>query len=224
MGTEKLIAILMADLSGYTAMTEVHGPAQAMFIADKFIDLVEKSLSGKSKLFERIGDQVVIISENPDDLARTAVILNNFSQKEKNFLKVHSGLHFGPVLEQQGRIYGSTINIAARIASEAKDGSLLASYEFISALNNPKAFHYEMYGIPHFKNVLTPTKLFKIIPAAATHSPVYVIDPVCQMQLQERKSGYNFKVDGNKYHFCSHQCLDLFTVNHSQFLKQNQAY
>src|SRR5436190_5282904 len=127
MRTEKCIAILMADLSGYTAMTEVHGPSQAMSTVDEFVDLAEKSLFGKSKLFERIGDQIVIISENPDDLAKTAVTLNNISQREKYFLPVHSGLHFGSVLEQYGRIYGSTINIASRIASEARNGSLLAS-------------------------------------------------------------------------------------------------
>ncbi|MEO5999129.1 MAG: YHS domain-containing protein [Chitinophagaceae bacterium] len=220
MRTEKYIAILMADLSGYTAMTEVHGPSQAMCIVDKFVGLAKKSLFGKSRLFERIGDQVVIISENADDLARTAVTLNNIAQKEPYFLPVHSGMHYGSVLEQHGRIYGSTINIAARIASEARNGSMLASFDFISALTYPKAFQYEMYGIPHFKNVLNPTTLFKIIPATTTLSPVFSIDPVCHMQLRENEKGYNFRVDGKRYQFCSHQCLDLFTVNQAHFLKQ----
>ena len=105
MGLEKLIAILMADLSGYTAMTEVHGPAQAISMVDKFIKLTEQSLFGRSRLFERVGDQVVIVSEDADDLARTAVALHQNSDKEPHFLPVHAGLHFGSVLEQYGSFH-----------------------------------------------------------------------------------------------------------------------
>jgi class 3 adenylate cyclase/YHS domain-containing protein len=221
MGMEKLIAILMADLSGYTAMTEVHGPAQAMSMVDKFIKLVERSLPGKSRLFERVGDQVVIISEDADDLARTAVALHKNSQKEVHFLPVHAGLHFGSVVEQYGSFYGSTINVAARIASEAKDGSLLASFEFITALKNPKSFHYKLYGTPHFKNVVNPTRLFKIIPEVTDYAPVHFIDPVCHMQLEENENDFIYNVDGKEYRFCSHECLNLFKTHQIQFVNSS---
>jgi class 3 adenylate cyclase/YHS domain-containing protein len=219
MGMEKLIAILMADLSGYTALTEVHGPAQAISIVDKFINLTERSLFGSSSLFERVGDQVVIISEDADDLARTAVALYNNSRREAHFLPVHAGLHYGSVLEQYGSFYGSTVNVAARIASEAKDGSLLASFEFISALKIPKSFHYILYGTPHLKNVLNPTRLFKIIPEVTGHLHVHHVDPVCHMQLEENENDFIHKIDGKEYHFCSPQCLSLFTSNQLQFVK-----
>ncbi len=219
MGMEKLIAILMADLSGYTAMTEVHGAAQAIFMVDKFIKLAEKSLLGKSRLFERVGDQVVIISEDADDLARTAVALYKNSQREARFLPVHAGLHYGPVLEQYGSFYGSTVNVAARIAAEAKDGSLLASFEFITALKNPKSFHYKLYGTPHFKNVLNPTRLFKIIPEVTGHAHVHYIDPVCHMRLEENENDFIYKVDGKEYRFCSEECLSIFKANHLQFVQ-----
>jgi class 3 adenylate cyclase len=179
MGMEKLIAILMADLSGYTAMTEVHGPAQAISMVDKFITLTERLFVGRSRLFERVGDQVVVISEDVDDLARTAVALHINSKKETHFLPVQAGLHFGSVLEQYGSFYGSTVNIAARIASEAKDGSLLASFEFITALKNAKSFHYKLYGTRHFKNVLSPTRLFNIIPEVTDRVYIHHVDPVC---------------------------------------------
>jgi len=165
---EKEVSILIADLSGYTAMTEVHGAAHAVSMVNKFIKLVEKSLVGVSKLFERVGDQVVIKSEEADDLARTAIALYRNSKREAHFLSVHAGLHFGSVLEQYGSFYGSTINVAARIASEAKDGNILASSDFIKAFRNPLSFHYKLYGTRHFKNVLTATRLFSIIPEATT--------------------------------------------------------
>jgi len=38
---EENIAILIADLSGYTALTETHGAASAADIIDKYIQIVE---------------------------------------------------------------------------------------------------------------------------------------------------------------------------------------
>lgn len=53
---ETTIAILMADLSGFTAMTEVHGPEMAAQMIDKYVSLVKSSLKGQSSMLERAGD------------------------------------------------------------------------------------------------------------------------------------------------------------------------
>lgn len=40
------IAILMADLSGYTAMTEIHGAESAAAMVDRYLTLVNKLAGG----------------------------------------------------------------------------------------------------------------------------------------------------------------------------------
>lgn len=45
---EKSVAILMADLSGYTALTETHGAASAANLTDKYIRIAENCLVGDS--------------------------------------------------------------------------------------------------------------------------------------------------------------------------------
>ena len=117
---EKTIGIMMADLSGFTAMTEVHGAGKAAEMIDKYVHIVKLSLKGESRMLERVGDQVVVISEDPDDLALTALDLMNHVGQEKHFLHVHAGLHYGNVLTLDERLYGSAINLTARIASKAK--------------------------------------------------------------------------------------------------------
>ncbi|HRF16542.1 MAG TPA: hypothetical protein PK977_00190 [Chitinophagaceae bacterium] len=47
---EQKIAILMADLSGYTALTEIHGASSAADLVDKYVEIVEKCLVGDSQL------------------------------------------------------------------------------------------------------------------------------------------------------------------------------
>ena len=119
------MAILMADLSGYTAMTEIHGPQSAFDMVNRYMELAEKSMYGSSRLLERVGDQLVIVSPSANDLAITALQLLAYCAAESNFLQVHAGLHFGRVMEKDGSYFGSAMNITSRIAAKAKNGSIL---------------------------------------------------------------------------------------------------
>src|SRR4051794_39993726 len=134
MAMEENIAILMADLSGYTALTETHGAISAADLIDKYIQIVEDCLVGDSQLKERTGDQVMIVSASPDFLLSTAVTIMKNTSQEKNFLQVHGGLHYGNVLIGNNSYFGSAINLTARIAAKASLGTFWCSGDFISAL------------------------------------------------------------------------------------------
>jgi class 3 adenylate cyclase len=47
---EENIAIMMADLSGYTALTETHGPSSAADLIDKYMEIVETCLVGRQQI------------------------------------------------------------------------------------------------------------------------------------------------------------------------------
>src|SRR5688572_25169929 len=92
------MAIMIADLSGYTALTETHGAHGAADLIDRFMEIIETCLVGECKLKSRTGDEVLIVSASPDDLMATAVMLLQHTTKENNFLQIHGGLHYGQVL------------------------------------------------------------------------------------------------------------------------------
>ena len=98
---EQDIAILIADLSGYTALTETHVSLSAADLIDKYVDIVHASLIGDSRLQERVGDEVMIVSASPDYLLATAELLLQSTQEEYNFLEVHGALHYGKFIETQ---------------------------------------------------------------------------------------------------------------------------
>ena len=95
---EKELAILMADLTGYTAMTDVHGGASAAKIVGKYMEIVDAALHGSTKVMQRIGDQVVMIAEDSNHLLDTARKLNTLTREEHHFLSIHAGLHYGNIL------------------------------------------------------------------------------------------------------------------------------
>jgi class 3 adenylate cyclase len=124
---EEDIAILIADLSGYTALTETHGAEVAADMIDSYIEMVNECLVGECHLHARIGDEVVIVSPSPDHLMATAVMLIQNASGKNNFLQVHGGLHYGSILKRNDNYFGTTINLASRIASKADAGTFWCS-------------------------------------------------------------------------------------------------
>ena len=143
---EMNIAILMADLSGYTALTETHGAVAAADLIDKYIGIVKSCLIGDCHLHERTGDEIMVISSSPDFLLATAVMIGKHTSNEDNFLQVHGGLHYGKVLQRGNSYFGSVINLTSRIASKANAGSVWCSDEFVNALFDKSVFPLKSKG------------------------------------------------------------------------------
>jgi adenylate cyclase len=203
---EQDVAILIADLSGYTALTETHGSLTAADLIDKYIDIVNASLIGSSMLQERVGDEVMIISESADNLLATAEVLLQTTQEEYNFLEVHGGLHFGKLLKRNNSYFGSALNLTARIASEACAGCFLCSQEFLRAINDKSLYRFKSKGKFSFKNVSDDKEIFEITLEKPAH--IY-IDPVCRMIVNKEKS-HVFHPTQSGVLFCSQNCLDVY--------------
>jgi len=211
---EKTVAILMADLTGYTAMTDVHGGESAAKIVHKYMQLVDKSLSGATQLVQRIGDQVVLMSENPLDILLSARQLNESTQEEHQFLSIHAGIHYGPVFLENGNLFGSTINIASRIMNLANRGQIICSSAFVNSVGAHPGVSFKSFGIHKLKNVMNEVEVFEL---STNASPALPVDPVCHMLIDPGKEHYTFTFQEKTFHFCSTHCLDIFKTNPESF-------
>jgi adenylate cyclase len=211
---EKEIAILMADLSGYTAMTEVHGGASAAKIVSKYMQLVEQSLCGSTAIMQRIGDQVVMISEVPIDIVATGEKLLTIAH-EHHFLSIHMGIHYGPILITDGNLFGSPINVASRIMNLASRGQILCSSALVNTIPDESNFKFVSIGKHKLKNVLGHIEVFEL---STTQSNPFHIDPVCHMLVDPQKEDYIVTYQNETFHFCSTHCMTLFTAYPESFL------
>ena len=203
---EKNIAILMVDLSGYTALTETHGSVSAADLIDRYIGIVEHCLVGDSRLHERTGDEIMVVSDSPDFLLATALMIGKNTSNEENFLQVHGGLHYGKVLKRTNSYFGSAINLTSRIAARSNPGTYWCSDEYVNALSDKAVFSLTSKGNHVFKNISEEKEVFEL--CIEDRRPFY-IDPVCRMLILDPQNAIQHPNENDQY-FCSSDCLKIY--------------
>ena len=198
----------MADLSGYTALTETHGSVAAADLIDKYIGIVENCLVGDSRLHERTGDEIMIVSASPDFLLATALMIGKNTSSEENFLEVHGGLHYGKVLERGNSYFGSTINLTSRIAAKANAGSFWCSEDYVNALSDKSVFTLISKGNHGFKNISEEKEIFEL---HIEDKRTFYVDPVCRMLILDPKIAIPHPYEDDQY-FCSPDCLEIYVT------------
>jgi adenylate cyclase len=116
---------LFADLVGFTRFTAEHGDARAADLAVSFHDHVLRLAAELGcDVVKAIGDAVMVRSEDSDsavELAKRILALAD----EHGFPPARVGLDTGPAIERDGDWFGSTVNVASRVACAARAGELL---------------------------------------------------------------------------------------------------
>jgi adenylate cyclase len=116
---------LFADLVGFTEFTARHGDDRAADLAVAFHERV-CALAAElgCHVVKAIGDAVMVRSEDTAAAVRLAERILALAG-ERGFPLARVGLDTGPAIERNGDWYGSTVNIASRVASAAGAGELL---------------------------------------------------------------------------------------------------
>ena len=207
--------LLIADLSGYTALTETHGALHASDIVFRFGRMAESSLEPGVAIVDRIGDQVLCAGADPSAVLRTALRLSAQIQSAPDFLSMQAGIHRGSVVEREGRLFGSPLNLTSRIAAYARGGQVLCTESIVPVAREVSGVSVVAHGERRFKNVTLPVKVFELLRGGQS-GHASAIDPVCRMQVEiGRVAAIPFQ--GISYHFCSDNCARLFAATPERY-------
>ncbi len=117
-----------ADLSGFTALTQVLTPAELSALLNGFSAAVSDVVkTDEGRVVKFIGDAVMWVSTTPESLVKTATDLVNDPRTREAGLQVRAGLSYGPVLAINGDYFGNAVNLAARLVAAASPGQILAA-------------------------------------------------------------------------------------------------
>lgn len=139
MANEKQLAIMFADVCGSTKLYETIGDVKARETIARCISLMtEATVRNRGTLIKTIGDEVMVTFDNVDDAAQAA------SEMQENItdglvvdgrnIQIRVGFHFGPALLDKGDVFGDAVNVAARMAGQAKAGQVLTTSASVERL------------------------------------------------------------------------------------------
>jgi adenylate cyclase len=151
--------VCFVDLTGYTRLTEERGDAAAAELAGRLAALVEGiSRRHGGRPVRWLGDGGMFVFREPD--AAVAAAIDMVAQAEHSGLPpTHIGIHCGPVVFQDGDIYGSTVNIAARLSARAGPGEVLLSRPVADHI--PRPGRLEPVGAVELKGVAQPLQVWR---------------------------------------------------------------
>ncbi len=209
-GTTIEATFCFVDIAGYTALTDTHGEHAAADLLDEFGALVRASIEPSGRLQSVTGDCAFLVF--PEPLAAIAALsaLYRSIADRRHFPIVRAGLHHGPALLRGNVHFGSTVNVAARVAAQAVGGQVLCTGPIADALvaSALPDIEIEHRGSVLLRNLPQPVDLYELsLPGCSRE---YAIDPVCKMQVDKRRAAGDLHFDKRTYWFCSLACVERF--------------
>jgi class 3 adenylate cyclase len=203
------VAFAIADLAGFTALTETHGNHFAAWLIARYVEMVHASLAQGARLAERVGDAVLIVAVNPASATRTAVALRQAVEREPRFPSLRIGVHAGRVVEVAGAYFGTPLNLTARLAAYAEPGQILCTEEIVRGAVDVEGVQFRSLGPVALKNIARPVHVLEVGPRPASGDDI-AFDPVCRMRIDPRSAPASVVHGGLPQYFCSSACARLF--------------
>ncbi len=136
----KNYAVAFADIAGSTRLYESAGDDMARAL----ITALEDEIAGEVRriggvVHEIVGDEVMFLFDDVNAGVACACqiqqAVESFSAERVVRMSVRIGIHFGPAIMEQGRLFGDTVNIAARMAGIARGGQIIVTQAVVDDLN-----------------------------------------------------------------------------------------
>jgi adenylate cyclase len=175
--TRHLIAILSADVKDYTRLMSqddvgtirtltAYKEAMEVLIGRYRGRVVDATGDNSLARFDSVLDAVNAAAEMQRDLAE-----RNADLPYHRKMEFRMGVSLGDVVEEEGRIYGDGVNIAARLQALAEGGGICVSGMVYESVKGKLGFEYEDLGEQTLKNIAEPVRVFRLLshPGAAAH-------------------------------------------------------
>ena len=208
--------IAFVDLAGFTALAEAHGDHAALDLLDTFAGTAAAAVSeAGAELVKTVGDAVMLAAPSPAAGLDAVRLVFEACYATDAFPEPRAGLHHGPVVARDGDYFGSTVNLAARVASRAGSGQALATCTVLEAARTAGLDVIDL-GAQRFRNVLEPVEVWAV-ELCATHVDLST-DPVCRMRVSCQAAVGRVRHGGAEHWLCSLECVRAFAADPDRYL------
>lgn len=130
-----------ADIVGYTTTTRHSDIDELAALLEAFEkDATETIAARHGRVVKTVGDEVLFVADSAADAAEIAVRLVDGDREARGLPTLRVGLAMGQVLSRFGDVYGSVVNLAARLTALARPGTVLVDRELAEALHDNDSY------------------------------------------------------------------------------------
>ncbi|HEY7483439.1 MAG TPA: adenylate/guanylate cyclase domain-containing protein [Streptosporangiaceae bacterium] len=140
------LVVGFADMVSFTQMSrgmDEDGLARVVEAFEETAADLIASIGGR--LVKTLGDEVLFGAESPQIGCEIALALGETIAKHADIPDVRVGVAYGPVLPLMGDVFGTTVNLAARLTSIARPGTVLVDAGLAAELDG--APRYEVHRL-----------------------------------------------------------------------------
>ena len=154
------VTVCFADLVDFTRLGEAVPPEELENLANRLSGLARDVAAPPVQFIKTIGDAVMFVSSEPAALLRVALDLLASAEKE-GLPQLRVGLAAGGAVRRAGDWFGSPVNLASRVTSAARPGTVLVAESAHEAIGETDEFTWSFAGARHIKGIKGEVKLFR---------------------------------------------------------------
>jgi len=165
----KLSVILSADVKGYSRLMGDDEEATVRTITayrEVMITLIQQH---NGKVLDSPGDNLLAEFVSVVDAVQCAVAVqkeikarnDQLPEDRRMFFRI--GINLGDVIQEEERIYGDGVNVAARLEGLANPGGICISKTAFDQIESKLPYGYEFLGDQPVKNIAKPVSAYRVL-------------------------------------------------------------
>jgi adenylate cyclase len=165
----KLAAIFSADVAGYSRLMGEDEAATVRILATYREVMTALIKQHRGRVVDSPGDNLLAEFASVVDAVQCAVAVQkelqvrNAELPENRRMEFRIGINLGDVIEEEGRIYGDGVNIAARLEALAHPGGICVSKTAFDHIESKLPLGYEYLGEQSVKNIQKPVGAYRVL-------------------------------------------------------------
>jgi adenylate cyclase len=135
-GGETTVTVAFVDLVGSTALAhDVTTSELVMALSDFEGAALDAAMAHDVRIVKHIGDEVMLVGSNAANVARTVWRIMRFIDSHPAWRAARAGIAAGFAVTRDGDYFGPVVNTAARLATLAEPGEVLANEAVAGAVD-----------------------------------------------------------------------------------------
>jgi len=158
----RMVATSFADLVGFTRLGEELPPEGIELLANRLADLAREVAVAPVRLIKTIGDAVMFVSTDTAVLLDVMLALIEATEADELLPQVRVGVAYGPAVSRAGDWFGSPVNLASRVTSAARPGSVLVATSAHEQVGDDERFRWSYAGGRRLRGIRDTVDLYRL--------------------------------------------------------------